>query len=135
MSRQELIILSAEKSDNRPERNKQLTENLRGCLDDLNLDYDNATGLFNGIEEASFVVRPKNDDEIELIRSYAFKSFKQDSILQVDKNNEAFLMHSNGLGKTYQGVFTELNSNEPLDLTNNYTLVNGVYYTTKFRKF
>jgi len=133
MSRQKLIILSAEKSENRPERNKQLTENLRGCLEDLSLDFDNATGMFCGVEEASFVVRPKNDDEIELVKSFAFKSFDQDSILEVDENNEAFLQNSDRLGRTYQGVFVKLNDTDNISKVKNYTIINGECFTTRYR--
>lgn len=130
----EKIIISAEKSENRPERNKQLTENLRGNLSDCGIEFADATGLFNGVEESSLIVKPKNEEEALLVRTMAFKSFNQDSILYINQSNEAFLELANSTGRTYQGVIVEVDKNELLNKDVNYTLVNGVYYTTKFRK-
>jgi hypothetical protein len=128
-----LIILSAEKKEVLPEINKRSTENLRGCLHDLGLSFENATGIYNGREEASFVVAINNKEEENAVIDLAFKSFDQECVLIVNKNNEAFLLGSDLKGRTYQGVLTKLDKDQVILPNQNATIVNGDAYITKYR--
>lgn len=125
----QVVILSAELDSNRFEKNRQLTENLNACLSDCNFKYSKGIGVYKGQEESSFIVLPKNDDEINTLKDLAFKSFNQESILYQDANGKAYLIYNNGneksLGKLRQ-VSPKLT--EKLE---NYTILNGKVYTTE----
>ena len=125
---QQVIILSAERTENSFEKNRQLTENLASCLDDLNITASRATGVYNGNSENSFVAIVNSEADIEAVTSLAFKSFSQDAIIHQDSNQEAYLIDKSGntiqLGRLLEIPKTEIENLE------NYTLLNGKYYAT-----
>lgn len=130
---QQIIILSAERSENSFERNRQLTENLASCLDELQLTYNRATGVYNGSEENSFVVIVKNEDEISTLKDLALKpvgfgGFGQDAVLYQDANQQAYLLDKNG-GVLNLGRLEQVNAKE-IERLENYTVLNGKVYTT-----
>ena len=125
---QQVIILSAERTENSFEKNRQLTENLAGCLEDLNITASRATGVYNGSSESSFVAIVKSEADIEAVTSLAFKSFNQDAIIHQDSNQEAYLLDKSG--KTIQlGRLLEIPKTD-IENLENYTLLNGKYYAT-----
>lgn len=95
ISRQ-VVILSAETGNATFEGNRQRTENLEACLNDLNLTFKRGTGVYKGTQETSFVVIVNNETDIQVLKDFAFKSFAQDSILHVDSNQEAVLIYNDG---------------------------------------
>ena len=124
---QQIIILSANQNDGRHERNRQLHENLKACLDDCHFKYKEATGLYKGQEETSLVVLVNNETEIQTVKDFAFKGFNQESVLYQDANQEAYLIYNDG--KTEQlGRLEQVNPKltETLD---NYTVMDGKVYT------
>ena len=124
-----VIILSAERSENRHEKNRQLTENLDACLSDCNFNYSRAIGVYEGNEESSFVVLPKNEDELNTLKNLAFKSFGQESILYQDANGKAYLLFSDNSEKSI-GKLRQVNPTL-IEKLENYTILNGKVYTTE----
>jgi hypothetical protein len=126
---QNIIILSAELKDNRFERNKQLTLNLKSCLEDLNISHGEAIGVYKGSSEVAFVCLPKNQSEVEALKDFAFINFKQESVLEQDVNGLCHLVfeddtsHSIGQLKPVNAKLT--------DVLESYTVLNGVVYTTE----
>ena len=78
---QQVIILSANQNDNNHERNRQLHQNLKACLDDCGFTSRDAIGVYKGQEEDSLVVLVNNQTDIETVQDFAFKSFNQESVL------------------------------------------------------
>ena len=126
---QNVIILSAELSTSTNESNRQRTLNLKGCLEDLNISHGNALGVYKGSSEVSFVCLPKNLEEIEALKDFAFKNFKQESILMQDTNGTCHLIYeddsSENIGK-FRVVSPKLT-----DVLDSYTVLSGVVYTTE----
>jgi hypothetical protein len=126
---QNVIILSAELSTSTNESNRQRTLNLKGCLEDLNISHGNALGVYKGSKEVSFVCLPKNLEEIEALKDFAFKNFKQESILMQDTNGTCHLIYeddsSESIGK-FRVVIPKLT-----DVLDSYTVLSGVVYTTE----
>lgn len=125
----QVIILSANQNDNRHERNRQLHEILKACLDDCGFKYNEATGVYKGNEEASLVVLVNSEVQIETLKEFAFKSFNQESILYQDANQEAYLLYQDGTTEQL-GVLQEVTDVKGLD---NYTVMNGKYYAVRSR--
>lgn len=125
----QVIILSAEKSENRHEKNRQLTENLDACLSDCDFNYSRAIGVYEGSEESSFVVLPKNEDELNTLKNLAFKSFGQESIFYQDANGKAYLLFSDNSEKSI-GKLRQVNP-KLIEKLENYTILNGKVYTTE----
>ena len=126
---QNVIILSAELSTSTNESNRQRTLNLKGCLEDLNISHGNALSVYKGSSEVSFVCLPKNLEEIEALKDFAFKNFKQESILMQDTNGTCHLIYeddsSENIGK-FRVVSPKLT-----DVLDSYMVLSGVVYTTE----
>lgn len=130
---QQVIILSAEKKENTPERNRQLTENLAQCLVDLNINAGRGEGAFNGTTQTSFVAIVKNEAEIDAVKDLAMKpvghgGFGQDAVLYQDANQEAYLVDKTG-GTIQLGRLEQVNPKE-IETLENYTVLDGRVYTT-----
>lgn len=124
----QVIILSADQNDNRHERNRQLHENLKACLDDCNFNYQEALGVYKGKEESSLVVITNNETDIQTLKDFAFKSFNQESVLYQDSNQEAYLLYHDGTTEQL-GRLQEISIDDSLKL-DAYTVMNGRYYAT-----
>lgn len=120
-----VMILSAELSKNSPEKNRQLTANLESDLADLNVVFNKAIGCYKGQLENSFVVIPRDTDEIDAIMHLAFKLYKQESVLMQDNEGICSLYYANGQSEKL-GTFRMVQYTQGLD---NYTILNGLIYT------
>jgi len=127
-SHQNVIILSAESNDKTFEGNRQRTLNLKGCLEDLNISHNEALGVRKESQEVSFVCLPKNSAEIEVLKDFAFENFNQESVLYQDVNGLCHLEYEDGTSESI-GRFRTANAKE-IELLENYTVLNGVVYTT-----
>ena len=89
-----LIILSAEHSDNTWQNNSHTTENLSTILSLLKLDYMPVYGQYKGKPENSFLVKVTDpiSDTLHILEWLAFKVFNQESILIVDTQDKATLI-------------------------------------------
>lgn len=124
----QVVILSAERSENSKEVNAANNELLAANIKDLGLPFSIGSGVYqNGPEEVSLVVGVNSSSDIEKLKEIAFKGFNQESILHQDANQEAYLIYQNGkiqrLGRLEE-VAKEVAVN-----TCNYTILNGKYYT------
>lgn len=126
----QVIIFSAELSTNRHEKNRQLTENLKYCLDDCHITYNVGMGCYNGDKETCFVTLPKNEDEINTLKDFAFKVFDQESIFYQDSNGLGHLIFNDGKSKRV-GSLREV-SPKRIEQLNNYTVLNNKVYTTEY---
>ena len=128
---QNLVILSAELESATFSGNRQRTENLRSCLEDLNLEFAEAVGHYKGKEEVSFVVSINNNAEFEAVTDFALTSFHQESILS-QENGQAFLIEQGLYTRSTQniGTLVEVNPKE-VERLENFTIVNNRVYTTK----
>jgi hypothetical protein len=120
-----VMILSGELSKNSPEKNRQLTANLESDLADLNVVFDKAIGCYKGQTENSFVVLPRDNDEIDAIMHLAFKLYKQESVLMQDNEGICSLYYANGQSEKL-GTFRMVQYTNNLE---NYTILNGLIYT------
>lgn len=128
----QVVILSAELSDQRFEQNRQRTENLAACLDDCNMRYRRAEEYYKGHGESSFVVVLRDNVELETLKDFAFKSFNQESILHQDSNGEAYLLYQDG--RTEQLGRLEQVSKEEATKQDSFTVMGDLYYVTKKRR-
>lgn len=125
---QQIIILSANQNDGNNEKNRQLHENLKACLTDCGFRYKEATGVYKGQEEDSFVVLVNNETDIQTVKDFAFKSFNQESVLYQDVNQEAYLLYQNGTTKQL-GRLEQVNS-KLVETLDSYTVMDGRVYAT-----
>jgi len=80
----QVIIVSAEKSDETFESNRQRTINLGACLEDCNMYFSKVLISNEGKETAAFAVIPRNGAEFDTVKAYAFGNFDQHMILEQD---------------------------------------------------
>lgn len=123
--RNQVLILTAEQAGKSFESNRQATETMAGVLSDLGIPHKQTLGVFEGVENQSFVVVVRNQEELESIKSLAFGSFNQDAVLHQDANGRASLFYSNGTRKSI-GKLEQVSSTDGLT---NYTMMGGAIYT------
>jgi len=128
---QQVIIISAELSSKTFESNRQRTQTLKDCIEDVGLVFKEALGVYKGSKEVSLVVLVENQLEIDTLKDFAFKNFDQESVLYQDSNQEAYLLYNNG--KTEQLVILEEVLQEVALKSDSYTIMNDKYYMTKQR--
>lgn len=131
-SSNKLVILSSNKQGNK--RNGKNHILLGAMLQDCKFKFKECQGVYNGIEESSYIVKLSHDNEereyqLETLKDFAFKNFNQESILHIDSNNAAYL-YFNDNSVNLLGKCQQVTKNEALN-SGNYTLVNGIYYATK----
>lgn len=124
----QVIILSAERPEHTFEGNRQRTEILKGCLEDCNLAFEVAEGVYNETSETSLVVIVNNEAEIEAVTGLAFQNFNQDAVLHQDSNQEAHLINKDGTGERL-GRLEQVTKEVAIE-KGNFTLLKGKYYTT-----
>lgn len=129
---QQVVILSAERSELGAAENLNRTNILRGCIDDIGLKFSQAIGVYKGKEEMSFVVLINTLDDIENLKSFAFNNFDQESVLYQDANQEAYLLFGDGTEQRL-GVLERTNKDDAI-IRDAYTILNGEYYVTNKRK-
>ena len=124
----QVIILSAELAGLSKEENARRTNTLEHCLQDCNLTFNRASGVYKGKEEVSFVVVPNNEDEIQGVKEFAFLNFNQESVLVQDSNQEAYLEFGDGTVERL-GRLSEV-PQAIAQAEDAYTILNGKYYIT-----
>ena len=122
----EVIILSAEHSDNNHGLNHFYSDSLERQLTNYDFIFNEALGCYKKSSESSFVVIPRNNEDIDKLKEIAFKEYNQESILYQDKSGDAFLIYSCGK-KEAIGQLRKVQSNKGLE---NYTIMNGEIYST-----
>lgn len=122
---QTVMILSAELANNSFEKNRQLTENLTSDLLTLQVSFNHALGCYKGQREVSFVILPKNTDEIDAIMHLAFKLYRQESVLMQDNEGISSLYYANGQTEKLGRLVPKM-SVEGLEA---YTILNGQVWT------
>jgi hypothetical protein len=135
-----LLILSAEVAGKRDEHNRQRTECLRHCLEDLQLHFCNAEGFYKGVSEESFVVflpEVNGEDYAEYdiihdaVLDFAFKNFDQESVLYQEDGEAWLIVDDNGTRSSQHiGELFQVNPKE-IERLDNYTIVGGRVYTTQ----
>lgn len=126
---EQVIILSAELTTNTTKENERVTNLLEDCIKDIKLGYSKAQGFYKGVSENSFVVIVKDNDEIETLKDFAFKTFNQESILHQDANGVAYLVYKSDIAE----ILGRLRRTTRDDATkqDNYTILKGEYYVTQ----
>lgn len=122
------IILSGELSTLNDYENLKRTINLGACLEDCNFKFKKCLGVYKGTSEVSFLVVVKNEDDIQIIKDFAFKSFNQESILLQDANGLCTLEYNNGKIKAL-GKFQRVNS-KFIEQYESYTVLDGEIFVT-----
>lgn len=123
----QVVILSATRSGDSIENTNFRNKTMRGILGDINLPFSEGQGVYrNQPVETSFVVVINNSDDIENLKSLAFNSFDQESILVQDANQEAYLIFNNGKTQNL-GQLTQVSKEVAQDL-DGYTILNDNYY-------
>jgi len=124
-----IMILSAERTKYTYTDNQARTNNLRACLEDLNIKPNACIGVYENGVEKSFMVLPRNREEFDTILDLAFKCFEQDSVLYRGSNGNTSLYTNTG-AKISLGTLDEV----PMVVARqqeNYTVFNDKYYITK----
>jgi len=122
----QVVILSATKTGDSVENTNFRTKTLRGVLGDLRLPFSEATGVYKGQTETSFVVVVTDNFDIDTLKGLAFKNFDQESILVQDSNQEAYLIFNNGITQNL-GRLEQVSEEQAKEL-DNYTILNGNFY-------
>ena len=122
----QVVILSATKTGDSVENTNFRTKTLRGVLGDLRLPFSEATGVYKGQTETSFVVVVTDNFDIDTLKGLAFKNFDQESILVQDSNQEAYLIFNNGTTQNL-GRLEQVSEEQAKEL-DNYTILNGNFY-------
>ena len=122
-----IIILSAEHKTNSPEKNRQLTQNLISDMIEMRLNFIEGKGFFDGHEEVSFMVFPKNNDEIDSLCHLATKVYKQDCVLFQDNEGISHLLNKD-FSCEELGQLVEVDSTDGLDA---YSIFNNKIITIK----
>lgn len=122
----QVVILSATKSGDSVENTNFRTKTLRGVLGDLRLPFSEATGVYKGQTETSFVVVVTDNFDIDTLKGLAFKNFDQESILVQDSNQEAYLIFNDGTTQNL-GRLEQVTEEQAKEL-DNYTILNGNFY-------
>jgi len=128
-SHQQVVIISAQRSDLSQDLNERLNLLLGDCLNDLNLNFKQGIGHYKDERALNYVVIVKNNDEVEALMKYAFENFNQESIFHQDVNGLCQLIYKDGkkdqLGKLR--VVTE----EETERLENFTILRDKCYTTE----
>tara|TARA_R100000951_G_C2540004_1_gene149083 strand:+ start:78 stop:488 length:411 start_codon:yes stop_codon:yes gene_type:complete len=127
----QVVILSAELAGLSRKENDKRSNTLEHCLQDCNLNFNEAIGVYKGKEEKSFVVIVNNEDEAQGVKEFAFLNFNQESVLVQDANQEAYLEFGDGSSQRL-GILS-LVPKEIAQVEDNYTILNGEYYITQKR--
>lgn len=125
---EQVVILSAERSELSFESNRQRSINLASCIEELGLRFREATGVYKGVEETSFVVIVRDNTEVDVLKDFAFKNFGQESILHQDSNQEAHLIYNDGKVERL-GRLEQVSEEEALK-QDSFTIMGNKFYTT-----
>ena len=125
---EQVVILSGELSNLSSTENDRRTTLLNDMIAELRLPFKKATGVYKGSKENSFVVIVREQADIDTVTGFAFKSFGQESVLHQDSNQLARLIYANG--KTEVVGKLEQVSKELAETLDNYTVMEGKFYTT-----
>ncbi len=125
--KEQVIILSGELSTLTQEKNQRRTITLGACLESLDFTFKKVSGCYNGIKEVSFLVIPRNNTEIDILKGLAFTKFGQESVLYQDTTGHCFLEYPNDTSEKI-GRFEEITN---ADNIQNYTIINGKAFTVR----
>ena len=125
------IILSAELSTLPKEENSRRTDEMRerlvmGGFTTPKLSFIEANGVYKGVREKSFMVEVKNHYDFLWVTGLA-SSFSQESILMVDKRNQAALFYLKSKETEKLGTFHKI-PKSVADTLDAYTETEGGYY-------
>jgi hypothetical protein len=124
-----LVIISASLDFKTQLENNGRTLNLGKSLDDLNMNFTPSQGTYKGSNEQSFVVLPRNDEELQVLKDLAFNNFFQESILFRDYNGQASLIYGDDTTEEL-GPIKQV-SPKLIEQLESYTVMNGNVYTTE----
>ncbi len=124
-----LVIISASLDFKTQLENNDRTMNLGTCLKDLDINFTPAQGLQGKDSEQNFIVLPRNDEELQVLKDLAFNNFFQESILFRDRGGQARLIYSDDTTEEL-GPIKQVNP-KLIEQLESYTVMNGKVYTTK----
>jgi len=110
----EIVIISAENSENNNDQNQHMTAKLATELGNLGFGFKSVLGMYKGQPENSFLVVVKGFHEISLLNNLGYK-YHQESILYCDQDRNAFLVYCDGTPADSLGVFQRVGSAKGLD--------------------
>ena len=117
--------MSAELSTLSSFDNASRTESLRILLTNKGYNFTSVLGSYKGKLERSFLI-DASEDIVKPLQGVA-GYYKQEAILVVNEDQKASLIYNNG--KTEKiGTMTQV---DLIDNQENWTLVNGLFYTVK----
>jgi hypothetical protein len=122
------IIISAELSQRNSVDNLFQTALLLQYIKDYNFRFKTMIGSYKGIKETSFLIMLDNIGDLKQLKSVAFNTFSQESILYIDRKRQAKLLFND---LTYQGIgeIKEITKSESLKLdTFTHDIKNDRYF-------
>ena len=96
---QQVIIMSAEKSQCSYAKNRVFTKDMEHMLKTFNFSFKIGLGSYYGDEETCFIIFPKSNSDLQFLKDQAFRIYGQESILYQDANGISRLEISNGKTK------------------------------------
>jgi len=122
-----VYIFSAERAELSPDTNEIRTGEMRQALDRAGVPYRLGEGVYNGIEETSFVVfGPEDEDLVYNLAS----DFAQDYVLVVAENDRtAYLADPLDGELTHLGVFEQVTAAEAKGV--DHTVVGFSHYIVR----
>jgi hypothetical protein len=124
-----LVIISAERQCFTSHENRHRTINLGECQQVLDINYTPSQESYKGSNKQSFVVLPRNDEELQVLKDLAFNNFFQESILFRDYNGQASLIYGDDTIEEL-GPIKQV-SPKLIEQLESYTVMNGNVYTTE----
>ena len=131
ISREQFVILSGELLDKTESENRRRTSNLFTTIGELFTGRAKPViGYFKGTQEMSVLVKIQNQDELKVLKNLAFSNFGQDAVLHSDSQGNVWRVKYNGNEKLL-GNFKEVDVDFLLkNNIENYTEIDGKYFTT-----
>lgn len=120
------VIFSVERAGLPPEVNQYNNARTRRFLEVMGATFIEIKGVYKGIPEVSFMVFHTNVYLERLLKEKA-KEAKQESILHIDSNNQAYLEFFNGEKNMELGRWNEV-SKDYAEKQKSYSIIQGRYF-------
>lgn len=123
------IIFSVEQANKSREENQFNNAEARRTLENFGMTFIEIQGVYKGTSEVSFMVFHSNKYVEQTVKQIV-KTYNQESILNIDSNNQAYLEFFNGEKNMELGRWNEV-SKDYAEKQKAYSVIQGRYFLTE----
>jgi hypothetical protein len=120
----QFFIFSTEFYKNTSKENEQSTSHTKKILEKSGIPYKILDGVYKGVSETSFLVNAKYENQVMELA----KAAKQESVLFVDINRNAYLIYLDNNKTEKLGILTRVSEDKALTL-DAYSKDGDIYYS------